>query len=150
MSRESGSKELGCMGQRRRRSNGLLEIHLQVVAITTMEDRGLEKGGPTIILRRSGSTRKILLGEASNVKIVPSKEQTNLPSVEFKLEHLVPPADEYEVLIDINCNFNNTAHAGVPLMVQGEDYISNLGGQDVGILGPRGSISQSVRIIPDT
>ena len=83
MSRESGSKELGCMGQRRRRSNGLLEIDLQVVAITTMEDRGLEKGGSIIILKRSGSTRRILLGEASKVKIVSSKEQTNFSSVEL-------------------------------------------------------------------
>ena len=150
MSRESGSKELGCMGQKGRRSNGLLKIDLQVVAITTMEDRGLEKGGPTIILRRSGSTREILLGEASNVKVVPSEEKTDLPRVELKLEDLVPPADEYEVLVDINSNLNNTTHAGLPLMVQGEDYVPDLGGQDVKILGPCGSISQPGRIITNT
>ena len=137
------------MGQRRRRSNGLLEIYLQVVAITTGGDRGLEKGGLITILERSGTTRRILFGESLKVKITSSKEQTNFPRVNLQPEHLVPPAEENQVLIDVDSNFHNTAHTGEPLVVQGEDNISNLGGQDVGILGPRGSISQSVRIIPD-
>ena len=115
------------MGQRRRRSNGLLEIYLQVVAITTVGDKGLWKGGSIIILERSGSTRRILLGEASKVKITSSKEQTNLPRMKFQPEHLVSPPEENQVLIDVDSNFHNTAHTGEPLVVHGEDNVSNLG-----------------------
>ena len=150
MSRESGSKELGCMGQKGVRSNGLLNIDLQVVAVTTMEDRGLEKGGTTIILRRSGSTREVLFGETSTVEVVSSEEKTDLPRVQLELEDLIPPADENIVLVGVDSHLNNTTHAGLPLMVQGEDYVPDLGGQDVNILGPCGSISQPGRIITNT
>ena len=127
-----------------------MEICLQVVAITTGGDRGLEKGGLITILERSGSTRRILFGESFKVKITSSEEQTNLPRVKFQPEHLIPPPEEDQVLIDVDSNFHNTAHTGEPLVVHGEDNVSNLGGQDVGVLGPRGPISQSVRIVPDT
>ena len=147
VSRESGSKELGSMGQKGVRSNGLLNIDLQVVAVATVEDRGLEKGGTTIILRRSGSTREVLSGEASTVEVVSSEKKTNLPRVQFELEDLIPPANQNIMLVGVNRHLNNTTNTGLPLMVQGQDYVPDLGGQDVNVLGLGGSISQPRRII---
>ena len=147
VSRESGSKELGSMGQKGVRSNGLLNIGLQVVAVTTVEDRGLEKGGTTIILRRSGSTREVLFGETSTVEVVSSEEKTNLPRVQLELEDLIPPAHQNVMLVGVNRHLNNTTNTGLPLMVQGQDYVPDLGGQDVNVLGLSGSISQPGRII---
>ena len=148
VSRESGSKELGSMGQKGLRSNGLLNIGLQVVAVTTMEDRGLEKGGTTIILRRFGRAREVLSGEASTVEVVSSEKKTNLPRVQSQLEDLIPPANQDVMLVGVNKHLNNSTNTGLPLMVKGQDYVLHLGGQDVDVLGLSGSISQPGRIIP--
>ena len=145
--RESGSKELG-MGQRGLRSNGLLDIGLQIVAVTTVEERGLEKGFTTIMLRGFGRAREVLSGEASTVEVGSSEKKANLPRVQSQLEDLVPPANQDVMLVSINKHLDNSTNTGLPLMVEGQDDVPDLGVQDVVGLGLSGSISQPGRIIP--
>ena len=135
------------MGQRGLRSNGLLDIGLQIVAVTTVEERGLEKGCTTIMLRGFGRAREVLSGEASTVEVVSSEKKTNLPRVQSQLEDLIPPANQNVMLVGVNKHLNNSTNTGLPLMVKGQDYVPDLGGQDVNVLGLSGSISQPRRII---